>query len=92
MSNPVSVSVQFGGKEIIIETGKLAKQAGGSAVIRCGDTVVLVAATAAVSPKEGIDFFPLVCDFEEKLTVSFSSTPSQNKTLFTSNPFAFIFL
>ncbi|HBF12850.1 MAG TPA: polyribonucleotide nucleotidyltransferase [Deltaproteobacteria bacterium] len=66
MSNPVSVSVQFGGKEIIIETGKLAKQAGGSAVIRCGDTVVLVAATAAVSPKEGIDFLPLTVDYIEK--------------------------
>lgn len=61
-----NVSVQLGGKEIIIETGKLAKQAGGSVTVRCGDTIVLVTATSSASPKAGIDFLPLTVDFIEK--------------------------
>lgn len=60
------VSAPLGDKEIIIETGKLAKQAGGSVTVRCGDTIVLVTATAAPKAKEGIDFLPLTCDFVEK--------------------------
>ncbi len=60
------VSAFLGDKEIIIETGKLAKQAGGSVTVQCGDTIVLVTATAAPSPKEGIDFLPLTVDFIEK--------------------------
>ena len=60
------VSVTLGGKEIIIETGKLAKQAGGSVTVQCGDTVVLVTATANAEPKEGIDFVPLTVDYIEK--------------------------
>src|SRR5437868_3893901 len=51
-----------------IETGELAKQANGSALVRYGDqNVVLCAATASEKPREGIDFFPLTCDFEEKM-------------------------
>src|SRR5438067_11372151 len=51
-----------------IETGELAKQANGSALVRYGDqNVVLCAATASEKPREGIDFFPLTCDFEERL-------------------------
>lgn len=53
-------------KTISIEAGELAKQAGGSVVIRQGDTMVLVTATMAGSPREGIDFFPLTVDFREK--------------------------
>ena len=55
------------GKELIVTTGKLAEQAGGSCLIQYGDTVVLTNATASKSPREGIDFFPLSCDYEEKL-------------------------
>ncbi len=54
-----------GGKKISFETGKLAKQAGGSAVVRFGDNVVLAAATANPDPREGIDFFPLTVDYRE---------------------------
>src|ERR1700741_253904 len=54
-----------GGKEISFETGKLAKQAGGSAVVRLGENVVLAAATANPDPREGIDFFPLTVDYRE---------------------------
>src|SRR5579863_2090241 len=61
-----SVTVSLaGGKEISFETGKLAKQAGGSAVVRLGENVVLAAATANPDPREGIDFFPLTVDYRE---------------------------
>ncbi|MGR4064420.1 MAG: polyribonucleotide nucleotidyltransferase [Vulcanimicrobiaceae bacterium] len=53
---------------MVIETGELAKQANGSALVRYGDqNVVLCAVTASAKPREGIDFFPLTCDFEEKM-------------------------
>lgn len=55
------------GRILSIETGKLAKEAGGSVVVRLGDTMILATATASSKPREGIDFFPLLVDFEEKL-------------------------
>lgn len=57
----------LGGRPLVIETGKLAKQANGSVLVRYGDTVVLVTATMASEPREGIDFFPLVVDYEERM-------------------------
>src|ERR1700687_4574320 len=63
---PVEVSVELaGGKRLSFETGKLAKQAHGAAVVRIGDTVVLATATANADPREGIDFFPLTVDYRE---------------------------
>src|SRR5271167_84413 len=60
------VSVEIaGGKSLSFETGKLAKQAGGSAVVRFGENVVFAAATANPDPREGIDFFPLTVDYRE---------------------------
>ncbi|HEX7842940.1 MAG TPA: polyribonucleotide nucleotidyltransferase [Kofleriaceae bacterium] len=53
-----------GGKEIIIETGKWAKQAGGSVVVRCGDSMVLVTAAGSAQPRD-IDFMPLTCEYRE---------------------------
>ena len=61
------ISLEVGGKTLSIETGKLAKQADGAVVVRCGDTMVLVTATMSSAPREGIDFFPLTCDYEEKM-------------------------
>ncbi len=58
--------LEFGGKTLKVETGELAKQAGGSVLIRYGDTVVLSAATASSKAKD-IDFFPLTVVYEEKL-------------------------
>lgn len=55
------------GKELVIETGLMAEQANGACLVKMGDTVILVTATASDEPREGIDFFPLTCDFEEKL-------------------------
>src|ERR1700677_5062027 len=61
-----TVSVELaGGKHLSIETGKLAKQAGGSAVVRFGENVVLAAATSNPEPRTGIDFFPLTVDYRE---------------------------
>lgn len=57
---------EIGGRKLIVEVGKVAKQANGAAVMRYGETVVLVTATASKLPREGIDFFPLTVDFEER--------------------------
>jgi polyribonucleotide nucleotidyltransferase len=59
--------MQLGGRPLVIETGKMAKQASGAVLVRYGDTVVLVAATASAAPREGIDFFPLTVDYEERM-------------------------
>jgi polyribonucleotide nucleotidyltransferase len=63
--NVHKVSAMIGERELSIEIGKLAKQAHGSAVVRYGDTVVLVTAVGADKPREGIDFFPLTVDYRE---------------------------
>ncbi|PIR16279.1 MAG: polyribonucleotide nucleotidyltransferase [Deltaproteobacteria bacterium CG11_big_fil_rev_8_21_14_0_20_49_13] len=61
-----SVQTEFGGRTLTIETGLLAKQAGGAVTVRCGDSIVLVAATASKKPREGMDYFPLTVDYVEK--------------------------
>ncbi len=58
-------SIKLGDKELSVETGRVAKQANGSIVIRYGDTMLLVAAVGAQSPREGIDFFPLTVEYRE---------------------------
>ncbi|HPN37334.1 MAG TPA: polyribonucleotide nucleotidyltransferase [Melioribacteraceae bacterium] len=58
--------VEIGGKKLTIETGKLAKQANGSVMVRYGDTMVLVAAVASSEPMQGVDFFPLSVEYREK--------------------------
>ncbi len=63
---PVSVSTEFGGRTLTIETGKLARLAGGSVTVRYGDTVVLGTANRS-DPRPGLDFFPLTVDFEERM-------------------------
>ncbi len=60
------VEIELDGKKISIESGELAKQAGGAVIIQQGETQVFVSATAAGEPREGIDFFPLTVDFREK--------------------------
>ncbi len=64
-----STSFEVGGRTVTLETGRLAKQAGGAVLVTCGETVVLVTATRA-KPREGIDFFPLVVDFVEKFSAA----------------------
>ena len=62
-----SYSMQLGGRTLTIEAGKIAKQANGSVMVRYGDTAVVVAVTGTKVPREGVDFFPLTVDFEEKM-------------------------
>ena len=64
MSEKITASI--GDKQIIIESGKLAKQADGAVTVQMGETIVIVAAVAATKAKEGQDFFPLTVDYREK--------------------------
>src|SRR6476661_2621315 len=64
MSHKVTASA--GDKQIIIETGKMARQADGSVTVQMGETIILVAAVAAINAKPGQDFFPLTVDYREK--------------------------
>lgn len=59
--------MSLAGKELTIETGRIAKQANGAVLVRYGDTVLLTTATASAEPREGIDFFPMTVDYEERL-------------------------
>ena len=60
-------STMIAGKEVVIETGHLAGQAGGAVTVRLGDTVVFAAATMSEEARQGIDFFPLTVDYEERM-------------------------
>ncbi len=59
--------MELAGRTLTVETGKYAGQAGGSCLVRCGDTAVLVCATVSKTARDGVDFLPLSCEFEEKL-------------------------
>jgi polyribonucleotide nucleotidyltransferase len=66
MSTKHDVAVELaGGKRLVFETGRMAKQASGAALVSTGDTVVLATAVASPDPREGIDFFPLTVDYRE---------------------------
>ncbi len=70
MSQPIQAhrfEAHVADRDVIFETGKLAGQAGGAVVIRTGDTMLLATATASKQPREGVDFFPLSVDYEERL-------------------------
>src|ERR1041385_6583794 len=66
MNTSEKASAPLGDKQIIIETGKLAKQADGAVTVQLGETIVIVAAVGAPKAKEGQDFFPLTVDYREK--------------------------
>lgn len=67
MGNILRKSIQVGGRALTLETGRMAKQASGAVFCTYGETAVLVTAVGSKEPKEGIDFFPLTVDYEEKL-------------------------
>ena len=58
---------EIGGREVVVETGKYAEQTNGSCVVRCGETAVMVNVCMSETPRDGIDFFPLQVDYEEKM-------------------------
>ncbi|MCK5633857.1 MAG: polyribonucleotide nucleotidyltransferase, partial [Anaerolineales bacterium] len=62
-----SFEVTIGGKSITLSTGKLAGQAGGAVTVRQGDSILLATATMSSKPREGLGFFPLTVDYEERL-------------------------
>ena len=62
-----SFSMELAGRTLTVEIGKVCAQANGAAFMRYGDTTVLSTATASEKPREGIDFFPLSVEFEEKM-------------------------
>ena len=64
VSTQRQVEIQVGGRPLVFETGVLARQADGAVLVRYGDSMVLVTATASDRPRPGIDFFPLTCDYE----------------------------
>ena len=66
-SNYKEFRMSVGGRDVIIETGKYAEQANGACVVRCGETAVMVSACMSATPREGMDFFPLQVDYEEKM-------------------------
>ena len=68
--------MELAGRPLVIENGQLAKQANGAVLVRYGDTVVLVTATASAEPREGVDFFPLTVDYEEKMYAAGLRGPS----------------
>ena len=68
MDKYLEKSLDFGnGKTLAMQTGRLAKQASGSVLVKYNDTSVLVAVTATAEPREGIDFFPLTVEYEERM-------------------------
>ncbi len=67
VANYRQFSMTVGGREVVIETGKYAEQTNGACVVRCGDTTVMVSVCMSASPREGMDFFPLQVDYEEKM-------------------------
>ena len=67
LNQPHRYEAMLGDQKLIVETGKLAQLAGGAVTVRLGDSVLLVTATSAKEPREGISFFPLSVDFEERM-------------------------
>lgn len=70
MNIGIKKSITTGGKEISVETGKLAKQADGSVVLQMGNTVMLATVVSAPEAKEGMNFFPLTVDYREKFAAA----------------------
>src|SRR6201991_4547416 len=60
------VGLDWGGRKLVLETGKVARQADGAVMATYGETTVLATVVSAKSPKEGIDFLPLTCNYQEK--------------------------
>src|SRR6267154_2597916 len=66
MFNKHSVEIDWGGRKLVLETGRVARQADGAVVATYGETVVLATVVAAKQPREGVDFLPLTVDYQEK--------------------------
>ncbi len=67
MKNFKQFSFKVGGREVVVETGKYAEQANGACLVRCGETAVMVSVWRSAASRDGMDFFPLQVDYEEKM-------------------------
>ena len=67
LENSKTFTTDYAGRKLTVEIGKYAEQANGACLVRCGDTVVNVTVCMAEQPREGMDFFPLSVDYEEKM-------------------------
>src|SRR5437016_3954111 len=85
-----TTSVEINGSKLTFETGKIARQAGGSVLVRVGDTIVMATACATAEPLKDIDFLPLRVDYQEKLAstgrtpggfIKREGKPTQNEIL-----------
>src|SRR3546814_4204898 len=87
----VTKSFQYGNRTVTIETGEIARQAGGAVMISCEGTVLLVSAVANKTAREGQDFFPLTVDYQEKfyaggpLPGRSAATPSELRSIIRNN-------
>ena len=63
----VTREIDLGGRTLQVETGRLAHQANGAVTVRMDDTIVMGTATMSAEDRQGIDFFPLLCDYEERM-------------------------
>ena len=61
--------IEIGGKNVTVETGKYANSTNGSVTVRCGDTMLFVHCVVSKEPRVGIDFFPLLIDYEERIFI-----------------------
>ncbi len=82
-----TVSMEWGGKTLTLETGRIARQANGAVLATYGETVVLCAVTAAKSVKEGQDFFPLTVHYQEKFSAA-GRIPGGSKETESASAFA----
>ena len=91
LENHKVFTTTIGGKEVSVDVGKYAQQANGSCIVRCGETVVMVNVTMAPVPREGMDFFPLSVDYEEKMysVVKFPAGSRKEKAGLAIKPFSY---
>ena len=80
MFDTKTVSIQWGGKTLTLETGRVARQADGAVLATLGETVVLCAVTAARSVKEGQDFFPLTVHYQENSRLRPTASPAASSS------------
>ena len=70
MFNIVREEMEWGGRKLTLETGKVARQADGAVIATYGETVVLATVVGAAAPREGVDFFPLTVNYQERYYVA----------------------
>ena len=84
-------TVRIAGTDVVLETGRIARQAQGAVLARCGDNVVLATVTAASTAKPGQDFFPLTVEYREKFSAAAKRTAALESSSDTSRCFTSVY-